>query len=93
MPILVANVGDAEIDGISLDFSAYLWDSLDFGLNLQLLDPKTKANEPALASSPGERLPFSAKEKGAAWVEYTFPANSRAGMFTPVTSGPIPAIR
>ena len=77
--ILVANVGDAQIDGISLDFTTYLWDSLDFGLNLQLLDPTTKANEPDLGLSPGERLPFSAKEKGAVWVEYTFPRETAGG--------------
>ena len=35
---LVANVGDAEIDGVSLDFTAFLWDSVDFGLNLQVLN-------------------------------------------------------
>ena len=75
--VLVANVGDAEIDGVSLDFTAFLWDSLDFGLNLQLLDPKTKANEPILGLLPGDRLPFSAEEKGAVWAEYTFPRRDR----------------
>jgi len=71
--VLVANVGDAEIDGITLEFSAFLWDSFDIGLNLQLLDTKTKANEPILGLLPGQRLPFSAEEKGAIWAEYTFP--------------------
>ena len=77
--VLVANVGDAEIDGITLDFSAFLWDSLDLGLNLQLLDPKTKANDPDLGLVPGERLPFSAEEKGAIWAEYTFPGEIAGG--------------
>lgn len=77
--VLVANVGDAEIEGITLDFSAFLWDSLDLGLNLQLLDPKTKANDPALGLVPGERLPFSAEEKGAIWAEYTFPGEVAGG--------------
>jgi len=77
--ILVANVGDAEIEGISLDFSAFLWDSLDLGLNLQLLDPKTKADDPLLGLVPGERLPFSAEEKGAVWAEYTFPGEVAGG--------------
>ncbi len=77
--ILVANVGDAEIEGISLDFSAFLWDSFDLGLNLQLLDPKTKANDPLLGLVPGERLPFSAEEKGAVWAEYTFPREVAGG--------------
>jgi outer membrane receptor protein involved in Fe transport len=77
--ILVANVGDAEIEGVTLDFSALLWDSLDVGLNLQLLDPKTKANEPILGLLPGERLPFSAEEKGAIWAEYTFPGEIAGG--------------
>ena len=79
--VLVANVGDAEIDGESLDFTAYLFDSLDFGLNLQLLDPKTKADRPELGLVPGERLPFSAKEKGAVWAEYTFPGEFAGGQF------------
>ncbi|HTL49098.1 MAG TPA: TonB-dependent receptor [Steroidobacteraceae bacterium] len=77
--ILVANVGDAEIKGVTLDVSAYLWDSLDVGLNLQLLDPKTKANEPLLGLLPGDRLPFSAKEKGSIWAEYTFPGELAGG--------------
>ncbi len=77
--VLVANVGDAEIDGASLDFSAFLWDSLDFGLNLQLLDPKTKATNPALGLAPGQRLPFSMEEKGAVWAEYTFPGEIAGG--------------
>jgi outer membrane receptor protein involved in Fe transport len=77
--VLVANVGDAEIEGVTLDFSAFLWDSLDVGLNLQLLDPKTKANAPILGLLPGERLPFSAKEKGSVWAEYTFPGEIAGG--------------
>jgi iron complex outermembrane recepter protein len=77
--ILVANVGDAEIEGVSLDASAFLWDSLDVGLNLQLLDPKTKANEPQLGLLPGDRLPFSAEEKGSIWAEYTFPGELAGG--------------
>jgi iron complex outermembrane receptor protein len=77
--VLVANVGDAEIDGVSLDFSAYLWDSLDVGLNAQILDPTTKADEPILGLLPGDRLPFSAEEKGAIWAEYTFPGEMLGG--------------
>jgi iron complex outermembrane receptor protein len=77
--VLVANVGDAEIEGVTLDFSAMLWDSLDVGMTLQLLDPKTKANEPLLGLLPGDRLPFSAEEKGAIWVEYTFPGEVAGG--------------
>ena len=77
--VLVANVGDAEIEGVTLDFSAFLFDSLDIGLNLQLLDPKTKANDPQLGLLPGDRLPFSAEEKGAFWVEYTFPGEIAGG--------------
>ena len=79
--ILVANVGDAEIEGVSMDFSASLWDSLDVGLNLQLLDPKTKADEPILGLLPGDRLPFSAEEKGSLWLEYTFPREFAGGNF------------
>jgi len=77
--VLVANVGDAEIEGVTLDFTAFLWDSLDVGLNLQLLDPKTKANDPQLGLAPGERLPFSAEEKGGIWAEYTFPREIAGG--------------
>ncbi len=78
---LVANVGDAEIDGMSLDFSAFLFDSLDFGLNLQLLDPKTKADSPQLGLTPGARLPFAAEEKGSVWLEYTHPREFAGGNF------------
>jgi outer membrane receptor protein involved in Fe transport len=76
--VMVANVGDAEIEGVSLDFSAFLWDSLDFGLNLQLLDPKVTEGNDLVGTQAGDRLPFSAEEKGAAWLQYTFP-NEVAG--------------
>jgi len=71
--ILVANVGDAEIEGFSTEFSTRLWDSLDFGVNAQILDPKTKSDNPIIGTAAGTRLPFSPKEKAAAWLEYTFP--------------------
>jgi outer membrane receptor protein involved in Fe transport len=53
--------------------------SIDVGLNLQLLDPETKANEPILGLLPGDRLPFSAQEKGSIWAEYTFPGEVAGG--------------
>jgi outer membrane receptor protein involved in Fe transport len=77
--VLVANVGDAEIEGVSAEFSAYLWESLDFGFNLQLLDPKTKSDNPIIGTEAGQRLPFSPQEKGALWLEYTFPREFAGG--------------
>ncbi len=79
--VLVANVGNAEIDGVSAEFSARLWQSLDFGLNLQLLDPKTTSDNPIIGTADGTRLPFSPKEKGAAWLDYTFPTLVSGGSF------------
>jgi outer membrane receptor protein involved in Fe transport len=76
--VLVANVGDAEIEGVSAEVSA-LWRSLDFGLNFQLLDPKTTSDNPIIGTVKGSRLPFSAKEKGVAWLEYTFPRQIAGG--------------
>lgn len=55
------------------EFSAQLWESLDLGLNAQFLDPKTASANALLETEKGARLPFSAKEKGALWLEYTFP--------------------
>ena len=78
---LVANVGDAEIDGVSLDFTAYLWDSVDFGLNLQVLNAETKSDNDIIGTVAGTRLPFSAEEKGAVWLEYTFPGEFVGGNF------------
>ena len=77
--VLVANVGDAQIEGASLDFTAYLWDSLDFGLNLQVLNAETKSDNDIIGTAAGTRLPFSAEEKGAVWVEYTFPGELAGG--------------
>jgi outer membrane receptor protein involved in Fe transport len=77
--VMVTNVGDAEIDGLSLDFTAYFWDSLDFGLNLQTLDPRVTAGNPTVGTRDGDRLPFSAEEKGAVWLEYTYPAEIAGG--------------
>jgi outer membrane receptor protein involved in Fe transport len=79
--VLVANVGDAEIKGVSLELSARLWDSLDLGFNAQFLDPKTKEANTIIGTGEGDRLPFSAKEKGALWLEYTFPWELAGGRF------------
>ena len=79
--VLVANVGDAEIKGVSLELSARLWASLDVGLNAQFLDPKTKEANPIIGTEDGDRLPFSAKEKGSLWLEYTFPWQVFGGSF------------
>ena len=78
---LVANVGDAEIDGVSLDFTAFLWDSVDFGLNLQVLNAETKSDNDIIGTVAGTRLPFSAEEKGAVWLEYTLPGEFAGGNF------------
>ncbi|HKY91143.1 MAG TPA: TonB-dependent receptor [Nevskiaceae bacterium] len=77
--VLVANVGDAQIEGATLEFTAYLWDSLDFGLNLQLLNAETRSDNDIIGTAAGTRLPFSAEEKGAVWVEYTFPGELAGG--------------
>jgi iron complex outermembrane receptor protein len=79
--VLVANVGDAEIEGVSLELSARVWDSLDLGLNAQFLDAKTKKANEIIGTGEGDRLPFSAEEKGALWVEYTFPWELLGGRF------------
>ena len=79
--VLVANVGDAVVEGASLDFTAFLWDSVDFGLNFQLLDAKTKSDNVIIGTVAGTRLPFSAEEKGAVWLEYTFPGEFTGGNF------------
>ncbi|HEY8266971.1 MAG TPA: TonB-dependent receptor, partial [Steroidobacteraceae bacterium] len=60
---------------------AYVWDSLDFGLNLQLLDPKVTKGNALVETEAGDRLPFSSKEKGAVWLEYTLPAEIAGGHF------------
>jgi len=79
--VVVFNVGDAEIEGISAEFSALLWNSLDIGMNLQLLDPKTSSDNEELGTERGARLPFSAEEKGALWLDYTFPREVAGGHF------------
>jgi outer membrane receptor protein involved in Fe transport len=77
--VMVANIGDAEIKGLSADFTATLWDSLDIGFNAQILDPRVSQGNALVGTQTGDRLPFSAEEKGAVWVEYTFPAELAGG--------------
>ncbi len=77
--VLVANVGDARIDGFSTEFNATLWDSVDFGLNAQFLDPKTTSDNEIIGTESGTRLPFTPKKKGAAWVQYTHPVELAGG--------------
>jgi outer membrane receptor protein involved in Fe transport len=77
--VMVTNVGDAKIEGISLDFGAFLWESVDFGLNAQILDPRTTSANPDIRTRDGDRLPFSPEEKGAVWLQYTYPGEILGG--------------
>jgi outer membrane receptor protein involved in Fe transport len=76
---MLENIGDAEIDGISADFTAYFWDSLEFGLNGEGLDPRVTQGNALIGTQTGDRLPFSPEEKGAVWVDYTFPREVAGG--------------
>ncbi len=77
--VVVTNVGNAEIEGISADFTATLWDSLDIGFNAQILDPRVSQGNALVGTQTGDRLPFSAEEKGALWLEHTFPGEVAGG--------------
>ena len=77
--VMVTNIGNAEITGLSAEFSAMLWDSVDFGLNVQFLDPKTTTDNALLETVKGSRLPFSSKDKGAVWLQYTYPRKIAGG--------------
>ena len=77
--IMVTNIGNAEIEGISADSTAHLGDSLDIGLNFQLLDPRVTQGNALVGAQTGDRLPFSPEEKGAVWLEYTFPREIAGG--------------
>ncbi len=77
--VMVANIGDAEIEGVSADLTATLWDTLEFGLNAQVLDARVTQGNALAETQTGDRLPFSAEEKGAVWIEYTFPAELAGG--------------
>ena len=48
---------------------------------MQFLDPKTTTGNADLGTEAGDRLPFSAEEKGAVWLEYTFPREIAGGRF------------
>ena len=77
--VMVTNIGNAEIEGLSLDLTAYLWDSFDCGLNFQRIDPRVTEGNDLVGTQTGDRLPFAAEEKGAVWVEYTFPVEFAGG--------------
>jgi len=79
--VVVTNVGDAEIDGVSAEFSARLWESLELGFNAQFLNAETTSGNDLVGTEEGARLPFSAEEKGAVWLEYTFPWELAGGRF------------
>jgi len=79
--VVVTNVGDAQIDGVSAEFSARLWESLDVGFNAQFLDAETTSGNDLVGTEAGARLPFSAEKKGAVWLEYTFPLELAGGRF------------
>ena len=77
--VMVANIGDARIDGLSLAFTAVALDSLELGLNFQALDPRVTAGNSLVGTQTGDRLPYTAREKGAFWLEYRVPAEIAGG--------------
>jgi outer membrane receptor protein involved in Fe transport len=69
----VANIGDAQIDGLELDAQVAATDSIQFGGNLIFLDATTTSDNPLTGTPDGARLPNTPEFKASAFVEYGWP--------------------
>ena len=85
--VLVANVGDAEIKGVSVELSARVWESLDVGLNAQFLDPKTKEANPIIGTDEGIACRSRRKRKALSGSSTRSPGSWPAAASTAGTSG------
>ena len=74
--VVVANVGDAEQQGLELDLRAVPTDGLDLGLNMSYLNAETSETFEVTTVVPeGTRLPNVPEWKASAFAQYTWPVN------------------
>ena len=77
--VMVANVGDAEQDGIELEIKAAPTDRLDLGFNFTWVNAETAeeffVSDPENAVPKGSQLPNVAEYKFATYAQYTWPVS------------------
>jgi outer membrane receptor protein involved in Fe transport len=76
---MIINVGDAEIDGVEIDFSALPVDGLEFDLNAMLMNAETTSDNALISVNSGARLPISPELKVSSSLQYTFPQMALGG--------------
>jgi outer membrane receptor protein involved in Fe transport len=69
---MIINVGDAEIDGVEIDFSALPVDGLEFDLNAMIMNAETTSDNDLISVDSGARLPISPELKVSSSLQYTF---------------------
>jgi len=81
---LIANAGNAHINGVNVEFDYALGDNWVFGLNYEVMEAETDTEQdlsgdgnPDLVA--GLRLPLVPSSKAAAWVEYRKPVQLFGG--------------
>ena len=75
--VMVANVGQAEMDGIEADIRYVPTESVDLGLNLTYVEAETSEDFFVTTTVPaGTRLPNVPELKFATYAEFTMPVNA-----------------
>lgn len=74
--VLVANVGDAEQQGLELEMRAAPTDRTDFGLNLTYVNAETSESFFVTSEVPkGQKLPNVPELKYNTWLQYNWPVS------------------
>jgi outer membrane receptor protein involved in Fe transport len=71
---LVANTGEATIQGVNLEVDYRVNERLSFGFNMEMKSAETGADPTGIVEA-GLQLPLSADTKGAVWMDYTWEAS------------------
>jgi outer membrane receptor protein involved in Fe transport len=75
----VANIGNAQIDGLEIELQIAASERLDVGSNLIFLRSEATSDDPLTGVRDGARLPNTSEFKASAYLQYNWPVPRLAG--------------
>jgi outer membrane receptor protein involved in Fe transport len=81
---IIANAGEAHIDGVNFELDYALNDNWLFGMNYEVMEAETDTQHDLNGDGiddlvAGLRLPLVPSDKGSAWLEYSMPVDMFGG--------------
>jgi outer membrane receptor protein involved in Fe transport len=77
--VAVANVGNAEINGVELNVDMAVAEPLTIGANMSFLESEAKDVDPIVGTPDGARLPNTPEFKGSGYLEFRRPIERLGG--------------